>query len=662
MQAEGAPAPARHRPGLDGARGVAVAAVVAYHLELVPGGFVGVDVFFVLSGFLITGLVLDEVAATRAVSLRAFWGRRVRRLVPAVLVVVPTVVLVALGWGWPDDQRRDLGLDAIATLTWWANWRQAHGASYWDSGENPFRHAWSLSIEEQFYLLWPLAVVGIVALVVARRRRRPGSLAVPLGAVAAALAAASATWMVVLSHRLDDGDLSRVYVGTDTRAFAPLAGCALACWVRARRSAPARRGVVLVGGLIGAGALGWAVAALEVDDPATYRHGLLVAVTLAAILVVRAAGLAEGRDRDPLALVTTSGVARHLGRRSYAIYLWSWPVQVLVAFRWPGIERPVLVVATVVIALVLAEVSHHLVEAPLRHRSGWAAAPARRRPAWAAGGLVAVAAIAASLSTAEPPPKHETVEAEEAAREALRPPPSTEAGTADGGLRVMLAGDSVAWTYGYYRPHGDELPEGIASVDSRAIIGCGLLAGEGWGYPLHGDGPFVRPAAGACADQPEAERLGLEGQPDVVLLFPGAWEWSDAESPDGRVVAARSPEMRDLVVERLLRKARAADAAGARTVIAQWACPGPESAPPLRDPAYLAWIDDVIAETAAEGRAAGLDVEVLEASPAVCTDGEAQGTPTPERAAATGGEIHVVSFEGGRWLWDAWLAPGLLAT
>ncbi|MEZ5140802.1 MAG: acyltransferase [Acidimicrobiales bacterium] len=515
MQAHGAPAPARHRPGLDGVRGLAVAAVVAYHLELVPGGFVGVDVFFVLSGFLITGLVLDEVASTRRVSLRAFWARRARRLIPALLVVVPTVVLVALGWGWPDDQRRDLGIDAVATLTWWANWRQAHGASYWDSGENPFRHAWSLSIEEQFYLLWPLAVVAVVALVVARRRR-PASLAVSLGLVAAALAAASAAWMVVLSHRLDDGDLSRVYVGTDTRAFAPLAGCALACWARARRTTPVRRLPTVLAGLAGTAALGWSVAVLEVDDPATYRHGLLVVVTLAALLVVRAAALAEATDRDPLAVASTSAVARHLGRRSYAIYLWSWPVQVLVAFRWPGIGRPALIAATVAAALLLAEASHHLVEAPMRHRAGWAAAPVRRRPAWA---LAPCCRWRPSprVRHREPPPKHETVEAEEAARGAAASA-HHRSGAADEGLHVMLAGDSVAWTYGYYRPHGEELPAGIASVDSRAIIGCGSWPAR-VGYPVHGDGP--------PPDQPPAQRPGrgraprLEGRPDVVLLFPG---------------------------------------------------------------------------------------------------------------------------------------------
>ena len=183
------------RPGLDGIRGFAVVAVMAYHLGHLSGGFLGVDVFFVLSGYLITGLALRELDRRSTMSLTGFWGRRWRRLMPAVLVMVAAVVAACLALGWPRDQLHGLGLDALSTLTWWSNWRQAGGASYWASVENPFRHAWSLSIEEQFYLVWPVVLVATAW--VARRLRR--STAAAVGLVAGLAALASGGWQLALS-------------------------------------------------------------------------------------------------------------------------------------------------------------------------------------------------------------------------------------------------------------------------------------------------------------------------------------------------------------------------------------------------------------------------------------------------------------------------------
>jgi peptidoglycan/LPS O-acetylase OafA/YrhL len=659
-----------HRPGLDGVRGLAVVAVVAYHLELVPGGFLGVDVFFVLSGYLITGLVLAEATATGtgALSLRSFWGRRIRRLVPALVAMVVAVVGVAIALGWPADERRELAIGATATLTWWANWRQAGGTSYWASGEDPFRHAWSLSIEEQFYVLWPLAALAVV---VAMRRRAPDQLPVALGAVAAIGAMASGTWLVVLAHRLDPSELSRAYVGTDTRVVAPLLGCFLACVAHRWPDAWGHGRGVRAGGLMAVVVLVAMVATVEVDAPSTYRSGLLLVAAAAAGLLVRAAAAATAEARDAVGWAATRPLARYLGTRSYALYLWSWPVQVLLAFRWPELARGVLIATTLALSLALAEASHRVVEVPMRHRRGWASSPALRRPAWGVGLAAAVGVIALAATTAVAPPRHETVESADAAEEALRPPATTSP-TAGGAaptepgepapLRVMLAGDSVAWTVGYYRPTDAELPDGVASIDSRAIIGCGLLAAEGWEYPAGGDGPFVAPAAEACAAQPEAERLGLEGEPDVLVLLPGAWEWSDARSPDGTVVPAQSDEMADLVVDRLLAKVRAASDVGARTVLVQWACPGDEAAEQLRDPAYVRWINELLAVVAERAVAEGAGpVDVLAPTDEVCEGGDALGRPTAAKDEATGAEIHVISFEGGTWLWKAWLVPALRA-
>ena len=143
-----------HLPGLTGLRGIAVGLVVAYHLGHLRGGFVGVDVFFVLSGFLITSLLLEDTPGTPADMVR-WWGRRVRRLTPAVAV---TVLVVAIAFATSSG----IALDGLATLTWWQNWHLvAEGSPYWSPSPSPLRHAWSLSIEEQVYLLWPPVLVGL---------------------------------------------------------------------------------------------------------------------------------------------------------------------------------------------------------------------------------------------------------------------------------------------------------------------------------------------------------------------------------------------------------------------------------------------------------------------------------------------------------------------
>jgi peptidoglycan/LPS O-acetylase OafA/YrhL len=660
--AEGSVAVARYRPGLDGLRGLAVAVVVAYHVGYLRGGFLGVDVFFVLSGYLITGLVLAELEGTGRLSLRRFWARRARRLVPALMVVVALVLAACIALDWPRNRFGALRLDATSSLTWWANWRQAGGTSYWTGVTNPFRHAWSLSIEEQFYVAWPLVVGG--AAWVARRLGR--SVRVAVGSVAVLGAAASGTWQVVLARCLAPDELSRVYVGTDTRVVAPLVGCTLATVPWHRVVGPAhvrwRRLALDAAGLLGAGVLAVAVAQVEVDRAGWYRSGGFVAVALASAALVRAAAAVERGDRDPVALATANPVSRWLGTRSYAIYLWSWPIQVLVRSRRPDWSDARLAVVAVAASLAAAEASFRVVEHPIRHRAGWARSPRRRRPAWAAAVATPLVLLAVVAGEAVPPPVHEQVDTAEAAADALhRPPPTTVPGDRD--LRVMVEGDSVAWTVAYYAPLPGSLPEGIASVDSRGLIGCGLLAAEGWKYQSRAaGGAFTEPAGGACAQQPEIERIGLAAHPDVVLLFPGAWEYIAARDPSGHEVAARSDEMADLLVDRLRRRIRAADAVGARFVLVQWSCPGRLVTDPRGDPDYIAWIDGLLDRAAAEARAAdGARVDVLRPTDAVCVGADPTGDPTPAKAEATGDEVHITSHAGGRWVWDRWLGPALVA-
>ena len=205
----------RHLPGLDGLRGALVLGILAYHLGHAPGMFVTVDGFFALSGFLITGLLLHRTP-TSGSHLRDWWVRRVRRLLPAVTVVVAVVVVVFAS-------TEGIARDGVATLTWWANWNQIlEGMPYWSPEPSPLRHAWTLSIEEQFYVVWPVVLTATVLL--ARRAGRRPSAAV--AGIAGLLGVSSFAWAAWLAHH--GADLNRIYLGTDTRVGSVLLGCAAA--------------------------------------------------------------------------------------------------------------------------------------------------------------------------------------------------------------------------------------------------------------------------------------------------------------------------------------------------------------------------------------------------------------------------------------------------
>lgn len=653
----------KHVPGLDGIRGVAVAAVVAYHLRYLSGGFLGVDVFFVLSGFLITSLLLVEVTGTGRINARRFWGRRIRRLVPAVLVLVPVVMALAWAVRWPRTRLDSLAWDAFSTLTWWANWRQASGTSYWDADTpSPFRHAWSLAIEEQFYLLWPLLL--IVAATLARRRGR--SMATWVGVTAAVGFALSSLWHVVLAHRLDPSELSRVYVGTDTRVLAPLAGCALACvWIRVGpRLAHSVRSVwwdlVAVTAVV---VLATMVVTVRVSSASLYRNGGFVVAAVAAVALV--ATTLSGRSR--LTRLAELGPVRWLGLRSYGIYLWSWPLQVMAEQRFPEADRHLVAVAVVITSLVVAEISFRLVEDPIRRGTFWAARPIARRPAWTFAVVAAAVSVIAASSYAIAPPAHEQIDTEESASMVTHPPPpppppppSDPGEAGQRGLRVMTTGDSVIWTALFQLPQ-DRIPEGIATIDGRAVIGCGLMASDGWLYRSSDPDsePFVSPAGGACAEQAEGERIGLTGDPDVVMAWPGAWETIDVQSPSGEIFEAGTPEYAELVVDKLVQQARAAHGVGAAFAIVPWACPGPDAPLERRTPEHLAQMQDIVDTAVERTQSENLDAFVVEPNDAVCVESDPLGEPTPEKNRAMNDEVHVKDPEGAVWVWDTWLAPAL---
>ncbi|TFC27432.1 acetyltransferase [Cryobacterium sp. TMT1-3] len=341
--------------GLDGLRALAVIAVVLYHFfpAVLPGGFIGVDVFFVISGFLITGLLVSEHTRSGRISLGRFWQRRARRLVPPLIPVILISCSIAFLIG--GDVLVGLGAQLLGATTFGYNWVSiATDASYFSVNEPELlRNLWSLAVEEQFYLVWPLLLLAVLLL-----RRPHVRLAVVTG-----LFIASALWMGLLYQ--PGADPTRVYYGSDTHSFGLFAGAALALLLR--RPSGHRNELPRLRPWLGGGAIlaiiGFAFWLPE-DGTATYRGGL-VAVSLATAVAIWA-GVRGGRfghllDAAPL---------RYLGERSYGIYLWHWPALVLVQLLWPasspsGGLLPIGLLATA-ITLVFAGISYRWLEMPIR--------------------------------------------------------------------------------------------------------------------------------------------------------------------------------------------------------------------------------------------------------------------------------------------------------
>jgi peptidoglycan/LPS O-acetylase OafA/YrhL len=363
----------RYLPGLDGLRALAVLAVVAYHLGLswVPGGLLGVGVFFTLSGYLITDLLLGQHAQTGSLQLTDFWFRRARRLLPALFVMLAVVITWVSLLHRP--QLAGLRGAVAAAAAYVSNWYliSEHTSYFARFGPpSPLGHLWSLAVEEQFYLVWPWLLLLGLALVGSRRGTgTPTATGIGtarrsvLAAVTLVLAAGSAVAMAVLYH--PGYDPTRVYDGTDTRAFALLIGAALAfAWP----TRPPRRDVSAASRwcLDGVGVVGLLVIAALVwrtteYSPFMYRGGLVV-LSLATALVLAAVAAPAGR----LGPLLGARPLRWIGVRSYGIYLWHFPI---IALTTPanGHDPALRAVLQVAATIAVAALSWHFIEEPIRH-------------------------------------------------------------------------------------------------------------------------------------------------------------------------------------------------------------------------------------------------------------------------------------------------------
>ncbi|MER8264886.1 SGNH hydrolase domain-containing protein [Streptomyces griseus] len=479
---ESGPSPHRStfRPDIEGLRAVAVLAVLAFHAQIpgAAGGFVGVDVFFVISGYLITGLLVREAITTGRIRLGDFFSRRARRLLPSAAVVLAAVA-VAGAWLTVPLLRADLEQDVLAAALSVANWRfVSQQTDYLAAGhdQSPLLHFWSLAVEEQFYLLWA-PLLAVIVLVAARAVRRGRAVRAVVALTTAAVALAS----FALSLHWTRDSVSLAYLGTPSRVWQFAVGALLALlpWHLLRGPRPLR----LVCGWAGAAAILWCVVSYDASTPYPGHAALVPTLGTAAVILagIPGRGEREAQGAHGVGRLLSGRAPRAVGRLSYNLYLWHWPVLVLAEARLGTLGWPAKTALTLAAALP-ALATMRWVEQPLRRSRTVAELPRR-------GLAVGISAIVLPV------------------------------------VLALVVGTTTLHLMGPATPVDTKgLPPGAAA-------GPSLLA-RGDGSPLP-DGPLVPgpaqaredfPPDGACQVPPEATRspeclFGAVDSPDRVVLL-----------------------------------------------------------------------------------------------------------------------------------------------
>ena len=688
-------------PALDGLRAVAVLGVMLYHggAPMAGGGFLGVDVFFVLSGFLITSLLLGEWTRTLTIKLGQFWARRARRLLPALLVMLVGVALFVKIFSGPGEFA-GLRLDSLSTLFYVANWHFiVAGGNYFDATAqpSPLQHMWTLAIEEQFYIVWPPVVLLLLHW---GRKLRPARRLWPVLAVAVVGAIASAVDMR-LSFQ-GGASVMRLYEGTDTRSQDILIGAALAVgmamWAQYRAALPGaaveagERGLVMrahpAAGTAGAfpapphrrdlrrrrGPGIKPITAWEITPPrlrAALQVAGWVSVALGVLLVWRVTkpgaflfeggyfAFALGVAAVIFCVVTTQGDSlsralgnpafRYLGKISYGTYLWHVPLFALFSAQRLHLYGYPLLAVRMAITLIVASGSYYLVEEPIRRRRTRTFTEWR---AWllTAGAFVGVVVVtvAATLGSAA-----------EAAS------PLRVQGTAYVGppVKVLVFGDSVAWRLGFAMLASQPQTSYDVSIDNGAIIGCGVLRSSQ--YLLYG---LAHPEVPQCdtsapaADQWPAQWKGDLDQfhPNVVVVLAGRWEVSD-RLIDGHWLHIGQPAFDAAVKQSLEQAVQVGTSGGALMVLMTSPCFAPIEQDngqvwPEDTPARLNAYNAIVRQVAAEHPAT---VQLNDFGALLCPGGQYQESLNGVQI-RDGDGMHIVPTPAaGQWL-DARVLPDVI--
>ncbi len=653
-----------HQPGLDGLRAVSVIVVLLYHAGFgtFRGGFLGVEVFFVVSGFLITSLLLEERESTGRVSLRAFWVRRARRLLPAFVAVVVVTAAWASLFG-SDQQQSSLRRELPWSLLYANNWGQIVGDTpYFAEGASLTRHLWSLSVEEQWYLLWPLVFVLLTRrLPVDRVHRRRGLFV-------AGLAALSVLHMVIVARGsgalisspfgpLDDVDrINFLYLSTTTRAGGLLIGAAAALtwrpWKSIRPTSERRRVGLEVAGGSALGILGIAFVTTNLTDGHLYQW-LLPVVSISSVVLTASVVHPDARALKSL-LSQRALVA--LGRRSYGVYLWSWPISVIVG----AVDGSVAAfVAAMAVTALVSEVSFRLIETPLR-RASWSlprlvgVRPQRFVALGCVGVVVALTAFYTQVSTVDRFRGDDTSRFDPATPTVTTTTQPTQTSTTavtdlasetDGGgttasssttatttttsttstipapadsVRLAIVGDSTANALAVNQPDG--ISAVYPTIVNRSLDGCSV----------HDAGRIITEASFGndftrCRSWRDTWSRAA-GEADVVLVVIGAWEVFDIEIGD--TIFAFDTAAGDALFTGNLRSGLdRIVAADSRAAVLEVPCMRPiesdgSSLPPLPergDDRRVAHVNSLIREVV-DGY--GPDVEFIDGPDAWCDDPE----------------------------------------
>ena len=606
-------------PALDGMRACAVLAVMMFHggIPHMDGGFMGVDAFFVLSGFLITSLLIGEWRQALTIKLGAFWARRARRLLPALLLMLLFVAFFA-SVIVPKGTYGALRLDALATLLYVSNWHFILvNSNYFNetSASSPLLHTWSLAVEEQFYVIWPLVVLGVMRFTRSLRA---------LFVLCCAAAIGSALWMY---HVYDGGlNTNRAYLGTDTRSQCLFIGCALAVGLVLVSQRHHELGRLATGelwrpesstgrllcGLLGVLGAGGAIALwVATTSTSTFPYsGGFFLIGLSVAMVILAA---VGAPRSVVPRMLSWSPIRYVGRISYGLYIWHWPIFIWLTHARTGLSGYELFGFRVLVTFAVSVVSFHLVERPIRMGTfisqwrAWLIVPA-------GVGAVLVAVIAATTGTSAVAsttlPGGTGNTGSSSATTSTTAPPATAAGSP---VKILLFGDSVALTLGLGLGLPTEQDTYGYTLADKGILGCGVvdgpqveLMGSRDDTPEACGGPGVA-AGGPVANQPwQSQWLAAMGndKPNVVVLLAGRWEVVDREY-QGTWTNILHPTYAAYVKSQLEQASRLVTATGAHMVFLTAPCTDegeqPDGAPwPEDNPARLAVYNKLVREVAAE--------------------------------------------------------------